>query len=72
MFRRRKKVEVPPTPVVPDDIDQARAVRARASVAHRDALREGFAVTQLAAALVERRSLNHFGDSIQITFTRRA
>lgn len=71
MFRRRKRVSVP-LPVVPDDIDQARAVRERASVAHREALREGFAVTQLAAALVERRSLNHFGESIQITFTRRA
>lgn len=28
-------------------------------------------VARLTAALIERRALNHFGDDIQITFTRR-
>lgn len=62
-----------PRPVDParDDVAEARELRAEAVNQHRQALVRRFAVAGLASSLVERRALNHFGDAIQITFTRR-
>lgn len=56
---------------VPDDIGEARAMRQEATAEHRRTLLRGFDVSQLSAELAARRELNHFGDSIAITFTRR-
>jgi hypothetical protein len=69
-FRRRRATPVQPVTHT-DDIEQAKRIRAEASREYRDVVRQGFAVTALASNLVERRALNHFGESIQITFTRR-
>lgn len=70
MFGRKKTPPVVPVTHV-DDVAQAKQLRAQASREYRDVVKQGFAVTQLASALVERRALNGFGESIQITFTRR-
>jgi len=53
------------------DVAQARKLREEASEKRREALLRGFEVSQLTAYLSERRALNHFGDAIQISFTRR-
>lgn len=57
---------------VPSDVGEAREMRADAQEEYRTARLRADAVRQLTAELVERRALNHFGESIQITFTRRA
>lgn len=59
------------TPTEPTDVAEAREMRAEASAKHREAVLRGFEVSQLTSYLAERRALNHFGDSIQISFTRR-
>jgi hypothetical protein len=66
-FGRNGADEVPET----DDVEEARAQRARAEAELRAARIRGFGVSALASELVERRALNHFGEAIQITFTRR-
>jgi hypothetical protein len=60
-----------PAGTVPDDIDEARELREAATEEHREMVQQGHAVSRLTTALVERRALNHFGDAIEITFTRR-
>jgi hypothetical protein len=64
----------PPTePIeVPDDVAEAREMRQEATAEHHAVVSQGFAISQLSGWLNERRALNHFGDSIQITFTRRS
>jgi len=57
--------------VVPDDVHEAQSMRAKASEDLRELENQGPAITRLASYLSERRQLNHFGESIQITFTRR-
>lgn len=57
---------------VPDDIGEARALRQEASDEHKRTVLRGFDVSQLSAELAARRAMNHFGESIAITFTRRA
>lgn len=56
---------------IPDDIHEAKSMRARASEDLLEAQSQGVAITRLSSYLSERRQLNHFGESIQITFTRR-
>ena len=56
---------------IPDDVLEARILRARAHRDLQELTNQGPAITRLAAYLSERRALNHFGESIQITFTRR-
>lgn len=70
IFKRRPLTNTGPVEV-PDDIDEARALRAQASAAHKSTLIRGFDVSQLTAELAARRQLNHFGEDIAITFTRR-
>ncbi len=70
LFRRKKTAPVEPVTHI-DDVAHAQQLRAEASREYKDVVRQGFVVTQLASRLVERRALNGFGESIQITFTRR-
>lgn len=70
IFKRRPRADSCPVDV-PDDIGEAREVRAQASEAHKNTLLRGFDVSQLTAELAARRQLNHFGEDIAITFTRR-
>jgi hypothetical protein len=68
MWGRKPKTE----PIdIPDDVGEAREMREQASVDHRELSSQAPAVSRLTGYLLERRALNHFGDSIQITFTRR-
>ncbi|KQT75413.1 DUF7620 family protein [Microbacterium sp. Leaf436] len=60
----------PPT-VIPDDVAEAQEMRTAATEQHRELKVQGQEVSRLTSKLVERRALNHFGESIQITFTRR-
>lgn len=46
-------------------------MREEAAEEMREAQRQAPYVARLTARLIERRALNHFGDDIQITFTRR-
>ncbi len=68
MWGRKKKAA---EPVVPDDIAEARDMRDSATQEHREAVRQGFQISQLTSYLNDRRALNHFGESIEISFTRR-
>lgn len=65
MRGRKKRV------VVPDDIGEAREVTARAAKMQREAEAQDGAIVRLTNYLNERRANNHFGESIQITYTRR-
>lgn len=56
---------------IPSDVDEARRLRVEASEEYRQAVVTGLTVAQITSYLHERRALNHFGESIQITFTRR-
>lgn len=68
MWGRKPKTE----PIeIPDDISQAKRMRAQAQDEHREVSSQGPAIDRLTGYLNERRALNHFGESIQITFTRR-
>lgn len=68
----QKKQSPPTEPIaIPDDIGEAQSMRARANADHREVENQGAAVTRLTRYLAERRELNHFGESIQITYTRR-
>lgn len=53
------------------DIEEAREMREEAAQDMREVQRQAPYVARLTARLIERRALNHFGDDIQITFTRR-
>lgn len=68
MWGRKPKTE----PIeIPDDVGQARELRANATAEHREVQSQTPAIDRLTGYLNERRALNHFGESIQITFTRR-
>jgi hypothetical protein len=54
-----------------DDIEHARELRAQAKQELSDLKSQAPAVENLTQRLLLRRAMNHFGDSIQITFTRR-
>ncbi len=56
---------------IPDDLSEARRLREQATAEHREVASQAPAINRLVGYLTERRALNHFGDSIQITFTRR-
>lgn len=56
---------------IPDDIHEAKSMRARATEDMRELEDQAAGITRLTSYLSERRQLNHFGESIQITFTRR-
>jgi len=56
---------------IPDDIHEAQTMRAKATADLREVENQGPAIARLTSYLSERRQLNHFGESIQITFTRR-
>lgn len=62
-----KRRNAPTTP----DLDEARELRQQQSNQLRQVNRRQPYVDRLTARLIERRELNHFGDSIQITFTPR-
>lgn len=68
MWNRKPKTE---SIEIPDDIGEAKSMRARAANDQRELESQAPAVTRLTTYLSERRQLNHFGESIQITFTRR-
>lgn len=63
----------PPTePVeIPDDINEARDLRLQAAMDLEQAKRQAPAIDRLTSYLRARREQNHFGDAIQITYTRR-
>jgi hypothetical protein len=65
MWRNRK------SPPIPDDIDEARAIRREADNYLANVTRQAPYVSRLTARLIERRELNHFGEQIQITFSPR-
>lgn len=68
MWGRKPKTE----PVnIPDDVTQARELRDQATAEHLELASQAPAIERLTGYLTERRALNHFGESIQITFTRR-
>lgn len=68
MWNRKPKTE----PVeIPDDVTEARALRERATAEHKAVASQAPAIDRLTGYLNERRALNHFGESIRITFTRR-
>lgn len=54
-----------------DDLCEAAAMREEAARDLQQARSQAGYVSRLTARLIERRALNHFGDDIQITFTRR-
>lgn len=57
---------------VPDDVGEAQSSRNDADAQIARAEGRAPLVSQLAEFLAERRRQNHFGESIQITFTRRS
>ncbi len=63
MFRKRKPACT--------DIAEAIEMREEAAEEMRQAQQQAPYVARLTARLIERRALNHFGDDIQITFSRR-
>ena len=67
---KRSKAEVKSTPLS-DDIEEARMMRAEAQREILELRRQAPAVRSLTQTLMRRRQLNHFGDSLQITFTRK-
>lgn len=68
----RKQKPTPTEPVtIPDDIREAQTMRARANRDQRELESQGPAINRLSGYLRARRELNHFGESIQITYTRR-
>lgn len=58
------------TPVL-DDIEEARALRDDANTDLITLKRQAPYVARMTARLIARREQNHFGDSIQITFSPR-
>ena len=68
MIWKRKK-NPPLAPV--DDIAEAREIRAEAQREYQVIKNQEPLVKGLVQALATRRAMNHFGDSIQITFTKR-
>jgi len=56
---------------VPDDVGQAQERGAHAEAAMAEVERRTGAVVQMGSYLADRRQQNHFGESIQITFTPR-
>lgn len=62
----------PRTSQVPNDVHEAQALRKTATAQLAAIERRTPTVNQLGQYLAERREQNHFGESIQITFTRRA
>lgn len=56
---------------VPDDVNEARQLRERAVADRHEVNSQQPSINRLTGYLTERRALNHFGESIQITFTRR-
>lgn len=68
MWSRKPKTE----PVsIPDDILEAQSMRAKAGREQAELEDQAPSITRLTTYLSERRALNHFGESIEITFTRR-
>ncbi len=68
MWGRKPKTE----PIhIPDDVTEARELREQTQAEHRELTSQAPAIDRLTGYLTERRALNHFGESIQITFTRR-
>ena len=58
-------------PTVQTDVQEAWELKREASRHLAEAKAQAPSVASLAARLMERRALNHFGDEIQITFTPR-
>lgn len=65
-----RKAETGPVDV-PDDVTEARTLREQALADRHEVTSQQPAITRLTGYLTERRALNHFGESIQITFTRK-
>lgn len=62
----------PRTSQVPDDISEAQELRRVATAQLAAVEKRTNTVNQIGQFLAERREQNHFGEAIQITFTRRA
>jgi hypothetical protein len=60
-----------PTTSVPDDVGEAQQMRREIEAQAEHVVNRAPTVARLTGYLAERRRLNHFGDSIQISFTRR-
>lgn len=54
---------------VPDDTGEALVIRAEANSSLTKIQDQAPYVARLTARLIQRRELNHFGDSIQVTFS---
>jgi hypothetical protein len=67
MWGKWKRRQVP----TPADIDEARKLREQQSDQLETVRRRQPYVDTLTSRLIERREINHFGDSIQVTFRRR-
>lgn len=63
MFRTKRRTSVP------DDIGEARSLRDEADTDLTRVQGQAPYVARLTARLIQRRELNHFGDSIQVTFS---
>lgn len=61
-----------PTTSVPDDVGEAQQLRREIEAQSEHVAGRAPTIARLTDYLAERRRLNHFGESIQITFTRRA
>lgn len=54
---------------IPNDIDEARALRDEAKATLSQVKTQAPYVARLTARLIQRRAENHFGDSITVTFS---
>jgi len=66
MLWRKKK----PPVQVPSDIEDARGLKSQQTGEIRQVAARQSYIDGLTQALIERRERNHFGDQIQISFTR--
>ena len=58
-------------PVIENDIDEARELREEAVKERKAAQLQGFELARIASYFAARSELNHFGDAISISFTRK-
>ncbi len=65
-WKRNKSAEP-----IPDDIDQARAMRREATAEYAKLRAQAPAVKRMTQSILNRGVRNHFGEDIQITFVRK-
>ncbi len=67
IWRKRKPSPAP----IPDDIEQAREMRAEARADYAKLRAQAPVVKRMTQGLISRGVRNHFGEDIQITFMRK-